>query len=189
MFTPEALAGYVSAGIFVVINLLVAYVILKLLLFKPLLKLLRKRRELVVSQLEDADQKMASARQSLSKANEKLDQSNHEAAEIIASARAMAETESESLIGQARQEAAHIMSRADSEMKRLRTAMLQDMRDEVADLSVAIATKVIGQVLDEDKQRAMIARMIEDEPRLQEESPVTERHQIDSRNQDMSHEV
>lgn len=172
MFTPEALAGYVSDAIMTVINLLIAYAILKWLLFKPLLKLLRNRREKVAAELKEADNKYVQAQNQLNQANQRLDQSNHEAAEIIATARSMAETQNEAILTQARQEAEHIMGRADSELKRLRNAMLQEMRNEVVDLSIAIASKVIGQSLDQDKQMGMISQLIEQEPGLQAESDV-----------------
>jgi len=41
--------------------------------------------------------------------------------------------------------------------------MLEEMRDEVADLSVAIASKVIRQTINEDKQREIIDRFIGEE--------------------------
>ena len=49
-----------------------------------------------------------------------------------------------------------MLTRADSEISRMRVTMLNDVRDEVADLSVAIASKVIGQVMDERRQRELV---------------------------------
>lgn len=83
MFTPEALAGYVSDAILTIINLLLAYFVLRWLLFKPLLKMLNKRRELVANQLQTAGDKMAEAEKQLSEANSRLNASNHEAASTL----------------------------------------------------------------------------------------------------------
>lgn len=168
MFTPEALAGYVSDAFLTILNLLIAYFILRWLLFKPLLKILKKRRELVASQLQTASEKMADAEKQLNEANERLNASNHEAADIVASARVMAEQQSEETIAAARSEAAHIMSRTDEEMRRMKLAIMQQSRDEVADLSVAIASKVIGKAMDPDRQRDLVRQLIREEPSLQE---------------------
>lgn len=167
MFTPEALAGYVSDAILTVINLLLAYFILRWLLFKPLQKILNKRRDLVMNQMQSASDKMAEAEKQLAETNERLRASNHEAADIVASARAMAEQQTEETIATARSEAAHIMSRTDEEMRRMKLAIMQQSRDEVADLSVAIASKVIGQAMDPERQRDLVRQLMQEEPALQ----------------------
>jgi F-type H+-transporting ATPase subunit b len=56
-----------------------------------------------------------------------------------------------------------LLTRADAEIVRMRVTMLNEVRDEVADLSVAIASKVIGQVMDEKRQREMVERLIDEQ--------------------------
>lgn len=163
MFTPEALASYASTAILTIVNLLVTYWVLKHFLFKPVLKILRKRRQDVETELSQAEDKLTQAESKLATATEKLDNSSHEATAILATARSQAAIQSEDILSTAKKDAANLLTRADSEVSRMRITLLNDVRDEVADLSVAIASKVIGQVMDEHHQRELVDQFLDDE--------------------------
>jgi len=163
MFEPEALASYSITAILTIVNLLVTYWVLKRFLFKPVLKMLRKRREDVEQELKQAEEKLNDADIKLSDATTRLDNSSHDAATILNTARSQAEIQSESILSDAKRDVAGMLTRADSEISRMRITMLNDVRDEVADLSVAIASKVIGQVMDEHHQRELVDHFLDDE--------------------------
>jgi F-type H+-transporting ATPase subunit b len=165
MFTPEAMAGYVSTAILTIVNLLVTYFILKRFLFKPILNILRKRKTEVEAELSDAAEKLKAAEDKLTDATDRLNNTNHEAAMIITTAKSQAEIQRESIMSDAKHEIAGMYSRADSEISRMKVTMLNDVRDEVADLSVAIASKVIGQAMDDQRQRELIERFMDDQMR------------------------
>lgn len=162
MFTPEAVAGYTDTAIFTIINLLVTYFVLKRFLFKPILKVLRTRREGIEKQLQDALEKQEDADRQLAEASRRVHLSTREASEIVTAAKSHAEIQSESILSEARHEATSMVSRADGEISRMRVTMLNEVRDEVADLSVAIASKVIGQVLDEHRQRELVEQFLDE---------------------------
>lgn len=162
MFTPEAVAGYTDTAIFTIINLLVTYFVLKRFLFKPILKVLRTRREGIEKQLQDALEKQEDVDRQLAEASRRVHLSTREASEIVTAAKSYAEIQSESILSEARHEATSMVSRADGEISRMRVTMLNEVRDEVADLSVAIASKVIGQVLDEHRQRELVEQFLDE---------------------------
>ena len=162
MFTPEALASYVSLAIITCLNLLVAYVILKHFLFRPILKLLRRRREMIADDMKQAEDKLAQAKDRLSQAEEKLSASTHEAADILAEAKSQAEKQREAVLLDARRNAAGMVTRAETEVNRMRITMLNDVRNEVADLAVSIASKVIGQAMDEHRQKELVDQYLAD---------------------------
>jgi F-type H+-transporting ATPase subunit b len=163
MFTPEAMAGYAVAAIFVLINLTITYFVLKRFLFKPILNILRKRRTDVEAELQQAEEKLSAADSRLAIAEERLSNSSHEAASILTNARSQAEIQSEAILSDARKESAAMLNRADTEINRMRITMLNNVRDEVADLSVAIASKVIGQVIDEQHQRQLVDKLLDEQ--------------------------
>lgn len=163
MFGPEAVAGYAVDAIFAIINLLVAYLILKRFLFKPLLKVLRKRKIEIESEISQAEEKMNDADARLAIASERLEKSSQEAAAMLSSARNQAEIQHEEILVEAKQEAAGLLSRADTEIARMRMTMLNEARDEIADLSVAVASKVIGHVLDDSRQHELVSRLIDEQ--------------------------
>jgi F-type H+-transporting ATPase subunit b len=162
MFSAEAMAGYAVTAIFTLINLAVTYFILKKFLFKPILNVLRKRRVDVETELNQAAEKLTTAESKLAEADERLQNSSHEAAMILSNARSQAETQGESILADARHEYTTMLTRADTEISRMKTTMLNDLRDEVADLSVAIASKVIGSVMDDSRQRQLVDQFIDE---------------------------
>lgn len=163
MFSPEAMAGYASTAVLTIINLCVTFFVLKRFLFKPILKVLRKRRTEVETELSEAAAKLETAEVKLADATSRLDNSNHEAATIIATARTQAEVQRDTIIANAKTATAGMLTRADAEIGRMRATMLNDVRDEVADLSVAIATRVIGKVMDESRQHELVNQLIDEE--------------------------
>lgn len=162
MFTPEAIAGYSGTALFTIINLLVTYFVLKRFLFKPIMKVLRTRREGIEKLIKETAEKQEEADSQLAEANRRIHLSTREAAEIVTAAKSQAEVQSENILSEARHEATAMVERADGEISRMRVTMLNEVRDEVADLSVAIASKVIGKVLDEQHQRALVDEFLDE---------------------------
>lgn len=162
MFTPEAIASYLSAAILTVINLLAAYFILKHFLFRPILKMLRKRRLMIADELKQAEDKLSQAEEKMNQAVARLESSTHEAANILVEARSQADHQSEAILSEARHNAAGLVTRAETEVNRMRITMLNDVRNEVADLAVAIASKVIGQAMDAHRQRELVEQFLDD---------------------------
>ena len=72
MFTPEALAGYLVTVVLTVIDVLVAYLILKHFLFKPALKFMRKREATIREELADAERQEAEAAVHVQEATQKI---------------------------------------------------------------------------------------------------------------------
>ncbi|MBR5418359.1 MAG: F0F1 ATP synthase subunit B [Clostridiales bacterium] len=144
LLSPDQFAGYLVTGIATIINLLVAYLILKFALFKPLMKVMKARKEAISKQITDAEEKEKQAEEKLDEATRRLDASHEEAMQLIADARTQAEKQSETIIVTAKKEAQDIRDRAEEDAKGTRKAMLEEMKDEVADLAVSIAGRVLA---------------------------------------------
>lgn len=144
LLSPDQFAGYLVTGIATIINLLVAYLILKFALFKPLMKVMKARKESISKQITDAEEKEKQAEEKLDEATRRIDASHEEAMQLIADARTQAEKQSETIIVTAKKEAQDIRDRAEEDAKGTRKAMLEEMKDEVADLAVSIAGRVLA---------------------------------------------
>lgn len=162
LLTPDQFAGYAVTAVWTIINLLIAYVVLKHFVFKPIINLLNKRREAVLSELEDAANKTAAAQDMLEKAARRIEDSKNEASAIMSEARVQAEKQSLTIVNAARTEANTVVDRASEDAKRMHNAMLDQMRDEVADLAVAIASKVVGSIIDDTHQKEMNERIMDE---------------------------
>ena len=144
LLSPDQLAHYAVTGLVTIVNLLVAYLILKFTLFKPLMKVMKGRKEAIEKQITEADEKNKKASENLEESIKRVDASHEEAMQIIADARTQAEKQSETIIQTSRKEAQEIRDRAEEDAKRTRKAMLEEMKDEVADLAVSIAGHVLS---------------------------------------------
>ncbi len=160
LVTPETLAEYIVTAVFTIINLLVTYWIIRRFLFKPAMNFMRKRREAVAAELEDAKAKKREADGLLAEAKMRIDKSTREATTIVEEARTQAETQSGAILENARREATDIVGRGRDEVQRMKKAAVEDMRDEVADLSISIAYKIISQSVDEKRQKELVDQFI-----------------------------
>lgn len=60
-----------------------------------------------------------------------------------------------------RKPASEIISRATEDARRMHNAMLDQMRDEVADLAISIASKVVGSLINDAHQNDLRDRIID----------------------------
>lgn len=167
LLSPDQLAHYLVTALVTMVNVLVAYIILKKLLFKPLIKVMNARKESIGAQVSSAEEKEKQAAEKLDEATKRVDASHEEAIQIIADARSQAEKQSETIIETAKKEAQDIRDRAEDDAKRTRQAMLEEMKDEVADLAVSIA----GHVLGDNGNEADIRKKVEAELQTAEVKP------------------
>lgn len=160
--TPDQFAGYAVTAVWTIINLLIAYFVLKHFVFKPIILLLNKRREAVLNELEDAAHKTASAQALLAEATKRIEDSKNDASTIMSDARVSADKQSVTIVNAAHTEANTIVDRASEDAKRMHNAMLDQMRDEVADLAISIASKVVGSIIDDNHQKDISDRIMDE---------------------------
>lgn len=147
LLSPDQMAGYAVTVLFTVINLVIAYIILKRFVFKPILKVIHNREEQIKSQVVEAEEANAKAKAFVEESRANIDRARGEAAEIIADARSVADKQAELIIKKSGEEATAILQRADEEAKRTKRVALEEMKDELSDLAVAISEKVMGDVV------------------------------------------
>jgi F-type H+-transporting ATPase subunit b len=113
--------------------------------------------------LKNAKETKQAAEAKFAEASMRVESASREASMIVSEAKIQAETQSDALVMAAKKEVSEIVERADADIERMRTAMMEQMRDEVADLAVSIASKVIKQSIDENKQRELVDQFIGEE--------------------------
>ena len=142
--------------IFFILNFLLLLILLRAWVYQPILNMLEQRRITIAQGVEDA--RLAGE----SRAN-----AEKEAAKIISDAQATAAQRISEMLAQAEKEAADTRSTADEERRKLvkaaeedarleRERILADIRGQVGALAIAAANRLIGEALDERRQRALI---------------------------------
>lgn len=139
-----------------VLNFAIIFVVLRAWVYKPVLGLLEKRRKTIQQGLEDA-RVAAEARANAEKeARAIISEAQASANQKVNEASERAETARREILAQAEAEAAKAREVALAEAVLDRDRMLADVRSQVAALAMAAAQKLIGEALDEQRQRALL---------------------------------
>jgi len=143
-----------------IVNFLILFVALYFLLWKRVLRTLDERRRRIQEGLENAER----ARQELARIEEeyqrRVAEGQAEAERIKAQALQEAEQAREEVLEKARAEAEKILAQARAEAEVLRREALVGMREQIVDLALTAASKVIGEALDEQAHRQLIEKFI-----------------------------
>jgi F-type H+-transporting ATPase subunit b len=142
--------------LFQVFNFLIVLVLLYAWAYKPILKMLENRTQKIAQGLEDA--RIASearanaeeeARQIIAKAQSDANQKVREATD-------RADIAAKDVLAKAETDAVKIRDDARAEVSQERDRVLADVRGQIAALSMAAAQRLIGDALDEKRQRGLI---------------------------------
>lgn len=139
-----------------IVNFLILFVVLRVALWKPLLQRIDERRERLRQEREDAEAAAELRAEVEAKREEMLDDAREEARKVVAKAQEQAETLKEQRIEEADEEAEEVKDRAREEAEEERNRILGEMRGEIASLATAAAQRIIGESLDEQRQRALV---------------------------------
>lgn len=158
--------GFVSIDVWTLIftwgNLLILYLIMKKIFFKPVRKMMLDR-ETEIKELYDGAEKTQSEADAMKLEYEtKLENAKNEANEIVKSASHRAALKSEEIINDAHKEAASIIERADKQIEADKKTAENELKDELSGMAVSIAGKVLEEEIDPDKHKTLIDRFIDE---------------------------
>ena len=124
-------------------NLLILFLMLKKFLYKPVKKVLADRQAAIDSRYDEADKAKSEALQSKAEWEERMAAADEEAAGIVSSAVESANRQSSAILGETKEKADRMMNRARAEADAERRKAEDDIRDRIADVSAAIAGKLL----------------------------------------------
>jgi F-type H+-transporting ATPase subunit b len=148
----------INLGMLVVQILVFTIVMLTLnaWVYKPMLNMMETRKQKIAQGLEDA-RVAAEARADAQKEADKIRaEAQAEAAKIVREATERAATAGQDVKAAAEAEAAKAREAAMAEAEMERNRILGDLRGQVASLAIAAANKLVGESLDENRQRALL---------------------------------
>ena len=145
---------------------LIAFIIIFLVAWKYALPVLKEtiegRQEAVRSELRAAEVSKEEAASLLEDYRTQIAGANEEAAQIVADAREAGEAVKADIVARAESEAEAIKVRAGEDVASERERVTDDLRRQVADLSLSVAERVVTSNIDEDAQRALVDRYIDE---------------------------
>ncbi len=152
----EALGINLGLLIIQIIAFTIVFLTLNSWVYKPMLDMLETRKTKIAQGLEDA-RIAAEARKDAEKdASKIIAEAQAEAGKVVREATERAASAGKDVKAAAQAEAAKAREVAMAEAELERNRILGDLRGQVAALAIAAANKLVGEALDEKKQRALI---------------------------------
>lgn len=139
------------------VNFFLLLGLLSLVLYIPVMRMLRERQERIAKGLAEAELATKRAAQAEADYQKRIEEARREAQAIVAQAREVAGKEREAILARAQVELQELRARAEEEIERERRAALAALQSQVADLAIAAAGQVLGQALDEPAHRRLVA--------------------------------
>jgi F-type H+-transporting ATPase subunit b len=145
----------------------VAFTLLYLVLRKFVVPMFEKaftaRTEAIQGGIERAEKAQVEAQRALTKYNEQLSKAQSEAQTLREEARVQGAAIIEDLRAKAQEEAARITATAQASIEAERQQAVTSLRNEVGALAVELASKIVGEALDDQaRQSRIVDRFLED---------------------------
>ncbi len=143
-------------------NLFIQLFVFKKFFWEKILNILDQRREAADKEITDAQAAHAQANAIKAAYEQNMKEAKAKADDILLNAQKTATVRSEEIISQAQQQAARIKSKASADIDMEKKKAINDAKDEISGLAMAIAGKVVERELNTKDQSALIDRFIEE---------------------------
>jgi F-type H+-transporting ATPase subunit b len=148
--------------VFQLFMFIILLALLKKYAWGPLMGIMKQREEHIANEIQAAEQSRVEANKLLEEQRSLLKEARTEAQELIENAKKQAEVQREEIITLARAEAERIKEAAKLEIEQQKEKAVAAIRDQVASLSVLIASKVIEKELTAEDQEKLINEYIQE---------------------------
>ena len=143
------------------INFLLVFFVAKHFLIGPVLKLIKDRQDEIDGLYADANAAKADAEAKQAEYQTKLDDAQATSERIVKEAVARGQAREEEIIRQANADASAIMDKASADIALEKKKALNDAKDEISEIAMAIAGKVVGRELNAADQSQLVDAFID----------------------------
>ena len=142
------------------LNLFIQVMLIKKFLFKPVREVLAKRKAAADAEIADATKAKEEAESLKSEYEENMKQARDKANDILNTAQKSATQQSEEILREANAQAVSIKSKAERDIEQERRKAINEIKDEIGDMAVEIAGKVIERELNANDHEKLIDEFI-----------------------------
>ena len=144
-----------------ILNLFLQAFLIKKFLFKPINEVLQKRREAADAQIREAQEAKSEADAIKSEYEQNMAAAREQANEIVARAQKTASDQSDEILAKAGEEARAIRAKAQADIEQERKNAVSEMKNEISNVAMDIAGKVIEREISAEDHRKLIEEFIE----------------------------
>ena len=148
-------------ALFVLLNTLAIFFVAKKFLFKPVMKIIKDRQDEIDGMYQAAGDAKKQAEAMRGEYQQKLTAAQQTSERIVKEAVSRGQAREEEILRKANADAAAIIDKASADIALEKKKAINDAKDEISDLAMAIAGKVVGRELNEADQKDLIDRFID----------------------------
>ena len=148
-----------------IITFVILLIILTKTAWKPLVEALQAREQGIRDALRKADEARKDSERMLAEHKSALAKANEETARILKEGRELAEQMKNEIVAKAHESANTMMAHAKEDIQREKETALIQLKNEVADLAINAAEKIIEETLDESKQKKLVDKVLQKLPK------------------------
>ena len=146
--------------IFAWINLLILYLFLKKILFKPIKNMIDSRQNEIDEMYKNAEEAEKNAEAMRVDYENRLATANEESENIIKKAVRRAQLREEEILREANEKAERVMERAEEQIELEKKQAINDVKDQISTMAVGIASAIIERDVDSSEHSDMIDEFI-----------------------------
>lgn len=147
---------------FQLINTFLVFMLLKKLLFKPVLGIIEAREKDIQENLAHGERTKNEGISFKKEYEEKISSAKNEGQEIIKQATLRAEQKESEIISTAKQEAQSLKEKASKDVAQERQKVMNEIKNDISDIALLAASKVIEKDLDKSKHEELINNFIKE---------------------------
>lgn len=149
-------------ALFVLLNTLAVFFVARKFLFKPVHKLITDRQNEIDGMYADAGKAKADAQEMAAEYQRRLADAQATSERLVKEAVVRGQNREEEIVRQANAEASAILSKAAADARQEKKKAVNDAKDEIAEMAMAIASKVVERELSAADQSALVERFIDE---------------------------
>lgn len=158
--------AFVDFNVFTMIfawcNLLILYLFLKKILFKPIKNMIDSRQKEIDDMYDDAENAKNAAAEMKNEYEQRLKNATEESDEIVRKAIRKAQLREEEILNEARAEADRTLERAEEQIELERKHAINQVKEQVSGLAINIAEAIIERDINESEHEALIDSFIDE---------------------------
>ena len=149
-------------ALFILLNTLTIFFVAKKFLFGPVMKIIADRQQEIDDLYAGANSAKTEAEALRTEYQEKLSDARSASERIVKEAVARGQAREEDILRKANADAAAILDKASADIAMEKKKAINDAKNEISGLAMAIAGKVVGRELNAADQETLIDRFIEE---------------------------
>ena len=149
-------------ALFILLNTLIIFFVAKKFLFGPVMKIIADRQQEIDDMYAQAETSRDTAEKLQSEYEVKLSEAAATSERLVKEATVRGQAKEEEIIRQANERAEAIRAKASADIAQEKKKALNDAKDEISVIALAIAGKVVGRELDANDQSKLVDSFIEE---------------------------